>query len=80
VSGTLYAVFVVAAIICVIAGVAAVTRTRRRVRDNEYDSGEDDGGMTYAEESAAVANAEAALEAQQGADDERDGLEGAPPA
>lgn len=76
-SGTLYAVFVIAAIVCVIAGVTAVARTRRRVRDNEYDSGEDDGGMTYAEESAAVARAEAALEAEQ---DEGPGLEGAPPA
>ena len=45
--------------------------------DNEYESGEDDGGATYAEEAAAVAAAEAALAAQE---DEVDGVEGAPPA
>ena len=72
-TGSLYVVFVAAALICIIAGVAAVSRTRRRVRDNEYESGEDDGGATYAEEVAAVAAAEAALEAQG---DEVDGVEG----
>ena len=75
-SGTLYFVFVVAALICVIAGVAAVSRTRRRVRDNEYESGEDDGGATYAEEAAAVAAAEAAMAAQEPEDE---GIEGTPP-
>ena len=76
-TGTLTIVFVAGALICVIAGLAAVSRTRRRVRDNAYESGEDDGGATYAEEAAAVAAAEVALEAQEG---EVDGVEGAPPA
>jgi hypothetical protein len=71
VTGTLYAVFVVAALICVVAGVTAVTRTRRRARDDGYAYGEDDGGATYAEEAAAVAAAEAAAAAQE--QPERDG-------
>ena len=59
-TGTLAFVFVGVAVLCVIAGVAAVGRTRRRVRDdNEY--GDDDA--TYAEEAAAVAAAEAAAAA-----------------
>ena len=73
-TGTLAFVFVGVAVLCVIAGVAAVGRTRRRVRDdNEY--GEDDGGATYAEEAAAVSAAEAAATAAaQERDDEIDGI------
>ena len=80
-TGTLYIVFVAAAVICVIAGVAAVSRTRRRVRDSE-GYGEEDGGATYAEEAAAVAAAQAAAAAAAASadDDEIDGLEGTDPA
>ena len=78
-TGTLSIVFVAAAVICVIAGVAAVSRTRRRVRDSE-GYGEDDGGATYAEEAAAVAAAQAAAAAAATADeDELDGIDGAEP-
>jgi hypothetical protein len=77
VTGTLYFVFVIAAVICVIAGVAAVTRTRRRaVADETNEYGEDYPETTYAEESAAVAAAEAALAAQAAtADDEPEDLD-----
>ncbi len=70
-TGTLAFAFVGVALLCVIAGVAAVSRTRRRVRDGDEELGEDDGGATYAEEAAAVAAAEAAAAAAQ--DDEVDG-------
>lgn len=57
-------VFIGAALICVVAGVAAVRRTQRRLRDTDEEyAGPDDGGATYAEEAAAVAAAEAAGEA-----------------
>jgi hypothetical protein len=74
VTGTLAFVFVGVAVLCVIAGVAAVGRTRRRVRDDD-EYGEDDGGATYAEEAAAVAAAEAAATAAaQAQDAEVDGI------
>jgi uncharacterized membrane protein YidH (DUF202 family) len=70
-TGTLYIVFVIAAFICVVAGVTAVLRTRRRVRADEINEyGEDYPETTYAEESAAVAAAEAAMAAQAQAPDE----------
>jgi hypothetical protein len=63
VTGTLALVFVIAAGICVIAGVTAVARTRRAERDDEAEYGGDDDQATYAEEAAAVAAAEAAAAA-----------------
>jgi hypothetical protein len=69
-TGTLAFVFIGVAVLCVVAGVAAVARTRQRVRADDEEYGEDDGGATYAEEAAAVAAAEAAAAA---ADDEDDG-------
>ncbi len=63
-SGTLYLVFVLAALVCVIAGVVAVTRTRRASREDEEQYPE----MSYAEEQAAVEKAQAAqAEAAAGA-------------
>ena len=85
-TGTLAYVFVGVAILCVVAGVAAVSRTRRRGLEAQEEYGEDDGGATYAEEAAAVAAAEAALEAQnnepEGIDELHgiDEIDGAPPA
>jgi hypothetical protein len=74
VTGTLAYVFVGVALLCVVAGVAAVSRTRRRVRDAD-ESGEDDGGATYAEEAAAVAAAQAAAAAAASPDDDEvDGI------
>lgn len=67
-TGTLAIVFVGVALLCVVAGVAAVSRTRGRVHDADGAYGEDEGGATYAEEAAAVAAAEAAAQ-----DDEVDG-------
>jgi hypothetical protein len=64
VTGTLAFVFVGVALLCVVAGVAAVARTRARVRADDEEYGEDDGGATYAEEAAAVKAAEAAVEAR----------------
>jgi hypothetical protein len=61
VTGTLGLVFIIVAVICVIAGGTAVARTRRATReDAEYG---DDDQATYAEEAAAVAKAQAAGEA-----------------
>jgi len=78
VTDTLTIVFIGAALLCVVAGVAAVRRTQRRLRDadGEYsEDGEDDGGATYAEEAAAVSAAEAAATAAaQERDDEIDGI------
>jgi hypothetical protein len=85
-TGTLAYAFVGVAILCVVAGVAAVSRTRRRGLEAGEDHGEDDGGATYAEEAAAVAAAEAAAAAAQAKDDRVDrvegvqGVEGVPPA
>jgi hypothetical protein len=73
VSGTLYFVFVLAAIVCVIAGVVAVTRTRRASREAEADEVYPE--MSYADEQAAVAKAQAAeaAEAERLSDDESEG-------
>jgi hypothetical protein len=73
VTDVLTIVFIGAALICVVAGVAAVRRTQRRIRDNDEEYGSDDGEATYAEEAAAVAAAESAA-----LDDPADGE--APPA
>jgi hypothetical protein len=62
VTGTLYFFLVLAAIVCVIAGVVAVTRTRRASREDPADEVYPE--MSYAEEQAAVARAQAAEEAQ----------------
>jgi len=59
VTGTLAFVFVIVAIICVVAGVTAVARTRRATRADEDEYGVDDE-TTYAEEAAAVAAAQKA--------------------
>jgi Na+-transporting methylmalonyl-CoA/oxaloacetate decarboxylase gamma subunit len=68
VTGTLGLVFIIVALICVIAGVTAVARTRRATQeDAEYG---DDDQATYAEEAAAVAAAEAAAAAAAQRDDE----------
>jgi Na+-transporting methylmalonyl-CoA/oxaloacetate decarboxylase gamma subunit len=75
VTGTLAFVFIVLAVICVIAGATAVARTRRATRE-DADYGADDQA-TYAEEAAAVAAAEAAGAAAAqpaGADDEPEDL------
>jgi hypothetical protein len=88
-TGTLAYAFVGVAILCVVAGVAAVSRTRRRGLEAGEGRGEDDGGATYAEEAAAVAAAEAAAAAAQAQDegvdrvgeiDRVDGVEEVPPA
>ncbi len=79
-TGTLAYVFVGVAILCVVAGVAAVSRTRRRGLEAAEEYGEDDGGATYAEEAAAVAAAEAAAAAAQAQDDGVGGVDGVPPA
>jgi hypothetical protein len=63
VTGTLAIVFVGAAVICVIAGLAAVGRTRRSAREDEAEYGADDDEATYAEEAAAVKAAEDAAAA-----------------
>jgi hypothetical protein len=80
VTGTLAYAFVGVAILCVVAGVAAVSRTRRRGLEDDGGAtyGEDDGGATYAEEAAAVAAAEAA--ARAAAPEQEDGVDGVPPA
>ena len=59
-TGTLAFVFVIVAVICVIAGVTAVARTRRATQADADEYGADDDEATYAEEAAAV---EAAQEA-----------------
>jgi hypothetical protein len=74
--GTLAFAFVGVALLCVVAGVVSVTRTRRAAREDEEDFGSDDDEMTYAEEAAAVAAAEAA--AAKAADAEAPGTGGAP--
>ncbi len=75
-TGTLTYAFVGVAILCVVAGVAAVTRTRRRGLETGEGHGEDDGGATYAEEAAAVAAAEAAAAAAQAQTTGRPGRRG----
>ncbi len=62
-TGTLAYVFVVVAVICVIAGVTALARTRRATRDDVSADGEEYGEATYAEEAAAVAAAQRAAAA-----------------
>jgi hypothetical protein len=62
-TGTLGLVFIGVAVICIIAGVAAVGRTRRAGRDDEAAYGGDDDEATYAEEAAAVKAAEEAAAA-----------------
>jgi hypothetical protein len=82
-TGTLAYAFVGVAILCVVAGVVALSRTRRRGLEAEEGRGEDDGGATYAEEAAAVAAAEAAAAAALAQDDGvggTDGVDGVPPA
>jgi hypothetical protein len=74
VTGTLALVFVGAAIICVIAGVAAVGRTRKAARDDEAEYGGTDDEATYAEEAAAVQAAQQAA-AAAAARDTQDELE-----
>jgi hypothetical protein len=71
VTGTLAYVFVAVAVICVIAGVTAVARTRRATRDDVSADGESYGEATYAEEAAAVAAAQqAAAAAYDASEDE----------
>ncbi len=65
-TGTLVGVFVVVALLCVIAGVVAVSRTRKDSRQDEEQYPE----MTYAEEQAAVAAAEAKEASATVAEDE----------
>ena len=73
-TGTLAFVFIGVALLCIVAGVAAVTRTRRRVRDDERETGDVGDEATYAEEAAAVAAAQAAAAAAAAEqDDEADG-------
>ena len=67
-SGTLVGVFIGVALLCVIAGVVAVSRTRQDSREDEEHVPE----MTYAEEQAAVAAAEAAEASALRAQDEDD--------
>ena len=67
-SGTLVGVFIGVALLCVIAGVVAVSRTRQDSREDEEQVPE----MTYAEEQAAVAAAEAAEASALRAQDEDD--------
>ena len=62
-TGTLAFVFIGVAALCIVAGVAAVTRTRRSVREADEEYGDEGGEATYAEEAAAVAAAEAAAAA-----------------
>jgi hypothetical protein len=64
VTGTLTLVFIAVALVCVVAGVTAVARTRRTTRADaeEYGDGADDA--TYEEEAAAVAAAQAAAPAR----------------
>jgi Na+-transporting methylmalonyl-CoA/oxaloacetate decarboxylase gamma subunit len=64
VTGTLAFVFIAVALVCVVAGVSAVARTRRATREDaqEYGDGADDA--TYEEEAAAVAAAQAAAAAR----------------
>jgi hypothetical protein len=62
-TGTLGLVFVGVAVICIIAGVTAVGRTRRAGREDEAAYGGDDDEATYAEEAAAVKAAEEAAAA-----------------
>ena len=64
-TGTLAYVFVALAIICIVAGVTAVSRTRRAGREDAEVYGGDDDEATYAEEAAAVRAAqEAAAKAE----------------
>ena len=73
-TGTLAFVFIGVALLCIVAGVGAVTRTRRRVRDDERETGDVGDEATYAEEAAAVAAAQAAAAAAAAEqDDEADG-------
>ena len=69
-TGTLGLVFVALAVICVIAGVTAVARTRRVTREDSSEYGDGQGEATYAEEAAAVAAAEAAAADAAGRDHE----------
>ena len=66
--GTLAYVFVGVALLCVVAGVVAVSRGRRASREDDAEYPE----ATYAEEAAAVAAAQAA-EAAAAAQDDPDG-------
>jgi len=63
VTGTLGLVFIGVAVICIVAGVTAVGRTRRAAREDEAAYGGDDDEATYAEEAAAVKAAEEAAAA-----------------
>ena len=58
-TGTLGLVFVALAVICIIAGVTAVARTRRATREDASEYGDGEGEAT----AAAVAAAEAAAAA-----------------
>ena len=80
VTGTLAFVFIGVAVLCIVAGVAAVTRTRRRVREADEEYGDEGGEATYAEEAAAVAAAEAAATAAAAAAEQDDEIGGAPTA
>ena len=62
-TGTLGLAFVALAVICIIAGVTAVARTRRATREDASEYGDGEGEATYAEEAAAVAAAEEAAAA-----------------
>jgi hypothetical protein len=69
-TGTLAFVFIAVAVICVVAGVTAVARTRRAARTDADEYGADDDEATYAEEAAAVERAqEAAAAAARGGDE-----------
>jgi hypothetical protein len=72
VTGTLGLVFIGVAVICIIAGVAAVGRTRRAGREDEAEYGSDDDEATYAEEAAAVKAAEEAAAAASRREPERE--------
>ena len=76
-TGTLTLVFIVVALVCVVAGVTALARTRRATQADSDEYGE----STYAEEAAAVAAAQAAGEAAAARDeDEPEAEPGGPPA
>jgi hypothetical protein len=77
-TGTLTFVFIGVALICIVAGVTAVSRTRRRVREDERETGDAGDEATYAEEAAAVAAAQAAAAAAAAAQDD-DEVGGTPP-
>jgi hypothetical protein len=70
-TATLVFVFVGAAVLCVVAGVVAVSRSRRASRDDDAGYPE----ATYAEEAAAVAAAQAA---EAAAPHDEEGVDGEP--